>query len=325
MEQPRREFVGTLMGAAMAQVLAAQTRSGDMIYRTLGKTGEKVSAIGLGGYHIGVPKTEQESIRLIRSAIDRGMNFMDNCWDYHDGKSEVWMGNALRDGYRKKVFLMTKFDGRTKASTARQIDESLKRLQTDMIDLMQYHENIRMEDPDRYFAGPHEALLEAKKAGKIRYIGFTGHKDPVVHLRLLEMAAQQKFHFDAAQLPINVLDASFRSFGKQVVPELVKQGVGVLGMKPMASGAIPQNKIATAVECLQFALSQPTSVVITGCETMERLDQALEAAKTFKPMTASQISALVAKTREAALTGKFELFKTDTRFDGTARNPQWMV
>jgi aryl-alcohol dehydrogenase-like predicted oxidoreductase len=325
MEQQRREFLGTMMGAAMAQVLAGQTRSGDMIYRTLGKTGEKVSAIGLGGYHIGVPKTEQESIRLIRSAIDRGMNFMDNCWDYHDGKSEVWMGNALRDGYRKKVFLMTKFDGRTKASTARQIDECLKRLQTDTIDLMQYHENIRMEDPDRYFAGPHEALLEAKKAGKIRYIGFTGHKDPAVHLRLLEMAAQRKFHFDAAQMPINVLDASFRSFGKEVVPELVTQGIGVLGMKPMASGAIPQNKIATAVECLQFALSQPTSVVITGCESMERLDQAFEVAKTFKPMTQAQISAMVAKTREAALTGKFELFKTDTRFDGTARNPQWMV
>lgn len=325
MEQQRREFFGTLMGAAMAQVLAGQTRSGDMIYRTLGKTGEKVSAVGLGGYHIGVPKQEQEGIRLIRSAIDRGMNFMDNCWDYHDGKSEVWMGNALRDGYRKKVFLMTKFDGRTKASTARQIDESLKRLQTDMIDLMQYHENIRMEDPDRFFAGPHEALLEAKKAGKIRYIGFTGHKDPVVHLRLLEVAAQHKFHFDAAQMPINVLDASFRSFGKQAVPELVKQGVAVLGMKPMASGAIPQNKIATAVECLQFALSQPTSVVITGCESMERLDQAFEAAKTFKPMTAAQISALVGKTREAAMSGKYELFKTDTRFDGTARNPQWMV
>jgi aryl-alcohol dehydrogenase-like predicted oxidoreductase len=220
---------------------------------------------------------------------------------------------------------MTKFDGRTKASTARQIDESLKRLQTDMIDLMQYHENIRMEDPDRYFAGPHEALLEAKKAGKIRYIGFTGHKDPAVHLRLMEMAAQRKFHFDAAQMPINVLDASFRSFGKEVVPVLVKQGVGVLGMKPLASGAIPQNKIAGAVECLQFALSQPTSVVITGCENMERLDQAFEAAKTFKPMTPAQISALVAKTREAALTGKYELFKTDTRFDGTARNPQWMV
>jgi aryl-alcohol dehydrogenase-like predicted oxidoreductase len=324
MQQQRREFFGTLMAAAAAQVLAAQTRSGDMLYRTLGRTGERVSAIGLGGYHIGVPRDEQESIRLIRSAIDRGMNFMDNCWDYHDGKSEVWMGNALRDGYRKKVFLMTKFDGRTKASTAKQIDESLKRLQTDTIDLMQYHENIRMEDPDRFFAGPHEALLEAKKAGKIRYIGFTGHKDPAVHLRLLEMAAQHKFPFEACQMPVNILDASFRSFGKQVIPALVKQGIAVLGMKPLASGAIPQNKIASAVESLHFALSQPTSVVITGCETKERLDQAFEAVRTFKPMTQAQISALVTKTRDAALTGKYELFKTDTRFDGTARNPHWM-
>src|SRR4051795_8923738 len=170
MEQQRREFLGTLIGAAAAQVLAGQTRSGDMIYRTLGKTGERVSAIGLGGSHIGRPSTEQESIKIIRSAVDRGINFLDNCWDYHNGKSEVWMGNALRDGYRNKVFLMTKFDGRTKASTAKQIDESLKRLQTDHIDLMQYHENIRMDDPEKFFSnGPVEALLDAKKAGKIRF------------------------------------------------------------------------------------------------------------------------------------------------------------
>jgi aryl-alcohol dehydrogenase-like predicted oxidoreductase len=325
MQQQRREFFGTLLGAAAAQVLAGQTRSGDMIYRTLGKTGERVSAIGLGGSHIGRPKEEQEAIRIMRSAIDRGMTFMDNCWDYANGKCETWMGNALRDGYRKKVYLMTKFDGRTKASTARQIDESLKRLQTDMIDLMQYHENIRMEDPDRFFAGPLEALLEAKQAGKIRHIGFTGHKDPVVHVRMLEVAAEKKFHFDACQMPINVLDASFRSFGRQVTPELVKQGIAVLGMKPLASGAIPQNNIAGAVECLHFALSQPTSVVITGCDSMERLDQAFEAARTFKPMTQAQMSALAQKTREAAMTGKYELFKTDSRFDGTARNPQWMV
>lgn len=326
MEQHRREFLGTMMGAAAAQVLSAQTRSGDMIYRTLGKTGERVSAIGLGGSHIGRPKEEQEAIRIIRSAIDRGMNFMDNCWDYANGKCETWMGDALRDGYRKKVFLMTKFDGRTKASTAKQIDECLQRLQTDVIDLMQYHENIRMEDPDRFFApnGPLEALLEAKKAGKIRYIGFTGHKDPVVHLRMLEVAAQNKFHFDSAQMPLNVLDASFRSFGQQVVPKLTEQGIAVLGMKPLASGAIPQNNIAGAVECLHFALSLPTSVVITGCDSMERLDQAFEAARTFKPLTKTQVSALVAKTRDAALSGKYELFKTASRFDGTALHPEWM-
>src|ERR1043165_7565478 len=179
MEQQRREFLTTVLGAAAAQVLAGQTRSGDMIYRTLGKTGERVSAIGLGGSHIGRAKDEEEGIRIIRSAIDRGITFLDNCWDYANGKCEVWMGKALRDGYRQKIFLMTKFDGRTKAATARQIDESLRRLQTDHVDLMQYHENIRMEDPDRFFNdGVVDALLEAKKAGKLRYIGFTGHKDP---------------------------------------------------------------------------------------------------------------------------------------------------
>jgi predicted aldo/keto reductase-like oxidoreductase len=326
----RREFleaVGGLSVAALASqgVALAQERKGDMLYRTLGRTDERVSAIGLGGYHIGNLKTEQESIHLIRTAIDRGMNFMDNCWDYQDGKCEVWMGKALRDGYRKKVFLMTKFDGRTKASTAQQIDESLQRLQTDVIDLMQYHENIRMEDPDRFFEnGPLEALLEAKKAGKIRYIGFTGHKDPAVHLRMLEVAAQNKFHFDSAQMPLNILDASFRSFAHQVVPKLVEQGIAVLGMKPLASAAIPQSGVATAVECLHYALSLPTSVVINGCDSMARLDQAFEAIRTFKPLTKDEVTALVTKTRQAALTGKLERFKTSSQFDGTARNPQWM-
>ena len=327
----RRDLLGALAGATAATVLsenlqAQETRSGDMIYRMLGRTGEKVSAIGLGGSHIGNPKDPAEGIKIIRTAVDRGITFLDNCWDYHDGDSEVRMGNALRDGCRAKVFLMTKFDGRTKAATAKQIDESLSRLQTDHLDLIQYHENIRMEDPDRFFApnGPLEALVDAKKAGKIRYIGFTGHKDPAVHLRMLEVAADHNFHFDTAQMPLNVLDISFRSFAKQVVPKLVQQGIGVLGMKPLASGAIPKNNIATAIECLHYALSLPTSVVINGCDSMERLDQAFEAARTFKPLTDTQISALAARTKQAALTGKFEAFKTSIGFDGTARNPQWM-
>ena len=324
MEPRRREFLGTLMGFWTAAGLGAQTRSGEMIYRTLGRTGERVSAIGLGGAHIGRP-SEEEAIRIIRTAVDRGINFLDNCWDYANGKCETWMGNALRDGYRQKVFLMTKFDGRTKALAAKQIDESLQRLQTDHIDLMQLHENIRLEDPDRFFAegGCLEALLEAKQAGKIRYIGFTGHKDPYVHLRMLEVAAQNKFHFDSCQMPLNILDASFRSFAHQVVPKLVEQGIGVLGMKPLAAGMIPRNQIATAIECLHYALSLPTSVVINGCDSMERLDQAFEAVRTFQPLTEEQVSALVAKTREAALTGQYERFKTSTMFDGTARNPQW--
>src|ERR1700683_4384377 len=232
----RREFLTAL--AALSAGEALRAASDAMIYRKLGSTGEKVSAIGLGGFHIGVPKDENEGIRIIRSALDRGMNFLDNCWDYHDGDSEVRMGKALRDGYRQKAFLMTKFDGRTKEATARQIDESLQRLQTDHIDLIQYHENIRLEDPDRFFAanGPLEGLMEAKKAGKIRYIGFTGHKDPLVHLRMLELAAQHSFHFDTCQMPLNLMDAHFRSFEHLVLPKLVKQGIGVLGMKSMGDG-----------------------------------------------------------------------------------------
>jgi aryl-alcohol dehydrogenase-like predicted oxidoreductase len=297
-----------------------------MKYRKFGRTNEQVSAIGLGGHHIGRPQDANEGIRIIRSALDRGINFLDNCWDYHDGESERRMGLALRDGYRQKAFLMTKFDGRTKASTAQQIDESLKRLQTDHIDLIQYHENIRMEDPDRFFAtdGPLEALLAAKKAGKIRYIGFTGHKDPAVHLRMLEIAGKNRFHFDACQMPLNVMDAHFRSFAQLVVPKLVEQSIAVLGMKPMGDGNVLKSGTVTAKECLHYALSLPTSVVITGCESIQRLDQAIEVLDSFRLLTAAQMTALLAKTKEVAMSGKFEPFKTTAMFDGTARNPQWM-
>jgi aryl-alcohol dehydrogenase-like predicted oxidoreductase len=323
----------TLTGASGATAVArdaagapASPSSSDMPTRALGRTGEKVSAIGLGGYHIGVPKDPDEGIRIVRSAVDRGITFMDNCWDYHDGESERRMGQALRDGYRKRVFLMTKFDGRTKQAASRQIEDSLQRLQTDVIDLMQYHENIRMEDPDRFFAadGPLEALLEAKKAGKIRYIGFTGHKDPVVHVRMLDVAEAHSFKFDSCQMPLNPMDAHFRSFEKQVLPRLVQQGIAVLGMKPMANGILLKSQTVTPVECLHYALSLPTSVVITGCESVERVDQAVEAARTFKPLSSDQVASLLAKTREAAAGGRFEPFKTTDQFDGTARNPQWM-
>jgi aryl-alcohol dehydrogenase-like predicted oxidoreductase len=304
----------------------AAPSSGDMPYRTLGRTGEKVSAIGLGGYHIGQPKDPQLGIRLIRSAIDRGINFMDNCWDYHDGGSEDRMGAALLDGYRQKVFLMTKIDGRTREAAARQIDESLRRLRTDHVDLMQIHEVIRLEDPDMAFApgGSIEALLEAKKAGKIRYIGFTGHKDPLVHLRMLEVAAQHGFRFDAVQMPLNVMDAHFRSFERQVLPVLVREGIGVLGMKSMGGGIILRSGAVTAIECLHYALNLPTSTVITGMESMERLDQAIEAARTFRPLSTEQVKALLARTADAARSGRYELFKTTAQFDGTARNPQWL-
>ena len=305
---------------------AGNAQSGAMTYRELGKTGEKISAIGLGGYHIGIPKEAAIGLRIVRSAIDQGINFMDNCWDYHDGESERRMGMALADGYRKKVFLMTKFDGRTKASTLRQIDESLQRLQTDHVDLMQFHENIRMEDPDRFFAsdGPLEALLDAKKAGKIRFIGFTGHKDPAVHLRMLELADSHGFRFDACQMPLNLMDAHFRSFEKLVLPKLVSAGIAVLGMKPIGSGKILESNTVSAVDCLEYALNLPTSVVITGCESLERLTQAVAVGRNHRPMDAAKLAGLLAKTKKAAMDGRFESFKTTQEHDGTAKNPQWM-
>ena len=329
----RRDFIrsavaaGVLLGAgrgAWGASDSAEVRQG-MPYRTLGRTGEKVSAIGLGGYHVGNPPEEQ-GIRIIRSAIDRGINFMDNCWDYHNGESEERMGKALGEGYRAKVFLMTKIDGRTKAAAARQIEESLKRLRTDHVDLMQFHEVIRLEDPDRIFAsgGGMEAMLEARQAGKIRFIGFTGHKDPMVHLRMLDVAAQHQFHFDAVQMPLNVLDAHFRSFGQKVLPEVVKAGIGVLGMKPLASGNVLKTNTVKPIECLHYAMSLPTSTVITGIDRMELLDQALEAAKTFKPLNPDELSALLDRTAKFAVSGAFEPFKTTSQFDATAHNPQWL-
>jgi len=322
----RREFLTTLAALQIAAKLDAQTSNG-MIYRNLGTTGERVSALGLGGYHMAVPREESESIRIVRSAVDRGITFLDNSWDYHDGGSETRMGKALKDGYRKRVFLMTKYNGRTRQMAAKQIDESLRRLQVETIDLIQFHENIRMEDPDRFFApgGAIEAVLAAKKAGKVRYIGFTGHKDPAVHLRMLDVAAQHKFHFDACQMPLNVLDYHFRSFTHQVVPRLVKEGIAVLGMKPLAIGNVLKAGVATPIECLHYALNLPTSVVINGCDSMERLDQAFEAVRTFKPLSEAQLQAIVAKTRDAAMTGNFEPFKTTDQFDGTAQHPEWMA
>lgn len=305
-----------------------ESRKGDMLYRSFGRTGETVSVIGVGGSHIGQTSSDDLAVRIIRSAVDRGVNFMDNSWDYNDGngQGEIKMGKALRDGYRQKVFLMTKVDGRTKDLAAKQLDESLKRLQTDHVDLLQFHETIRMEDPDRFFApgGALEAFLDARKAGKIRHIGFTGHKDPAVHLRMLSLAQEKNFHFDAVLFPSNVMDWTFRSFVRQVMPVALKQGIAVQTMKPMGGKFILESKTATPAECLQYALSQPASVVIHGMEKMEYLDHALEVVKNFKPMTPAQISALTARCKQAAMTGKYELFKTTSHFDSTAKNPSWL-
>ncbi len=331
----RREFLEAMTVASGLPLIAANRTGaedaagvvrGEMLYRKLGRTGVEVSALGLGGHHIGRPPDEARGIEIIRHAIDAGITFLDNCWDYHDGGSEIRMGKALRDGYRDKVVLMTKIDGRTKDTAARQIDQSLQRLQTDRIDLLQHHEIIRLEDPDRIFAagGAMEAVLEAKQAGKVRFIGFTGHKDPMVHLRMLEIAQQHDFHFDAAQMPLNVMDAHFRSFARQVVPVLVREGIGVLGMKPMADGGILKSKTVTPAECLQYALSLPTSVVITGVDSLDILKQDLEVVRTFQPLNPEQMAALLAKTAEAAAHGQYELFKTSSNFDGTAHHPAWL-
>lgn len=297
-----------------------------MIYRMLGATGVKVSAIGLGGFHLSKPKTDDEAVKLMRSAIDRGITFMDNCWDYADGVSEIRMGKGLKNGYRNKVFVMSKIDGRDKKSAAKQIDESLLRMGIETIDMMQFHEIIRLEDPDKIFAegGAAEAMTEAQKAGKIRFVGFTGHKDPFVHLRMMEIAAKHNFKFDAVQLPLNVMDAHFRSFQNEVLPKLVEQKIAVLGMKSLGDPFILDSKTVTAPEALRYSLSLPTSVVITGIEKQEILEQALTVGKNFKPMTEPEMNALLAKTKEAAMTGKFEKFKTDNRFDGTAKNPKWL-
>src|SRR5918992_359843 len=232
-------------------------KRGEVPTRTLGRTGEWVSAIGLGGWHLSLKHVDEAlSIRLVQSAIDRGITFMDNSWDYNEGQSELRMGKALQGGYRERVFLMTKIDGRSKREAARQLDESLKRLQTDRIDLVQHHEVIRFEDPHRVFdeEGANAALVEARQAGKIRFIGFTGHKDPRIHLHTLEVAREHGFTFDAVQMPLNVMDAHYRSFERLVLPELLKENIGVLGMKSMANGLILKSGVVSALECLQYAL-----------------------------------------------------------------------
>jgi aryl-alcohol dehydrogenase-like predicted oxidoreductase len=303
-----------------------------VLRRKLGKTGVEVSAIGLGGYHIGLPAEDRAATDLVHAAIDWGVTFMDNCWDYHAGKSEDRMGRALEGGHRQKVFLMTKIDGRTRAAAAAQIDQSLRRLRTDVIDLVQLHEVIRMNDAERAFGpdGAIEALVAAQKAGKLRFIGFTGHKSPEIHLHMLEAARAHGFHFDTVQLPLNVMDAHYESFERKVLPVLVERGIGVLGMKPLgsgmffASGPLARGEV-TATECLQYALGLRTSVVITGCDTRGVLKQAVHAAATFRSAAAAAGRGdLLRRTASAAERGAWEKYKTTGGFDGTTQNPWWL-
>ncbi|HVT83289.1 MAG TPA: aldo/keto reductase [Phycisphaerae bacterium] len=351
MSTSRRDFLATTLTAAAAVGIAAarrpawgqaasepaladipelktpeSTKQGDMLYRTLGKTGEKVSLLAVGGAHL---NRDEFAVPLVRKAIDNGVTFMDNCWDYGNplGRCEERMGEALKDGYRKKVFLMTKLDGRSKAAAARQLEESLKRLQTDVIDLIQFHEVNRASDPGLIFGrdGAMDAMLEAKKAGKVRYIGFTGHKDPEFHVTMLETAKKNDFHFDTVQMPLNLLDAHYHSFARGVVPRLVKDGTGVLAMKTLAAGQIPRANLGvTSEDCLHYAMNLPTSTVIVGMDSLARLDEALAAVKSFKPLDKAQLAALLEKTRTVALTGRLETFKTTNQFDGIGRHPEWM-
>jgi predicted aldo/keto reductase-like oxidoreductase len=265
-------------------------------------------------------------VRIVRAAIDSGVNFMDNCWDYNGGQSEIRMGKALRDGYREKVFLMTKLDGHNEKTATAQLEESLRRLQVDHLDLIQFHEVIRMNDPEKIFApgGSLEAMVRAREAGKVRYIGFTGHKSPEIHLHMLDTAFRHGFTFDTVQMPLNVMDAHYDSFANKVVPVLVAHNIGVLGMKPMGSGIILKSGAVTAPECLRYAMNLPTSVVITGCDSMAVLQQAVDAARGFRPMTEGERTALLARTEPVAAAGRFELYKTSHAFDGTWKYPQWL-
>ncbi|HKN58975.1 MAG TPA: aldo/keto reductase [Gemmatimonadaceae bacterium] len=295
--------------------------------RPLGSTGERVSSLGVGGAHLGKKDVaEKLAVRIVRAAIDEGITFLDNSWDYHGGASEKRMGKALRGGYRERAFLMTKIDGRSGEAATEQLEESLKRLRVDCIDLVQHHEIIRYEDANRIFRknGAQDALEKARKAGKLRYIGFTGHKDPDIHLYMLQMAQEHGARIDTVQMPLNLMDTHYRSFEKLVLPELVRRRIGVLGMKSMAQGIILKSKTVSAEECLRYALSLPTSVVITGIDSMKILKQALEVARTFRPLSESELDALRARTKDAAADGDYELFKTSSLFDSTAEHPEWL-
>lgn len=321
----RREFVqeaaAALSVAALAEQVVAQTTAASAAgvpTRELGKTGQRVSIVCLGGWHIGAIKDENEAVRVMHAAIDEGVNFFDNCWDYHDGHSEEVMGKALAmDNRRKKVFLMTKNCERDYKGSVKDLEDSLRRLQTDYLDLWQFHEMVYDNDPDWVFEkGGIKAALEARKAGKVRFIGFTGHKDPRIHLKMLSKPQ----HWDTAQMPINVMDAHYRSFQNEVVPVCLRKGVGVIGMKGLAGGhpegRLPSKAGLSVQECYRFSLSLPVSAQVMGITSMDQLKQNVELARSFKAMTPSEKNALVARVKDVAGDGRHELFKSTKVFDG---------
>lgn len=315
--QSRRDFLkATVVGVGAAGIAPGVLAASDdtIPKRTLGKTGEKVSMLCLGGYHIGTIRDDRESVGMIREAIDRGVTFIDNAWEYHNGRSEELVGKALRDGYRKKAFVMTKHHGRDKKTAMRHLDDSLRRLQTDVIDLWQFHEVVYDADPDMIFTkgGGIEAAVEAKKAGKVRYIGFTGHKDPRIHLKMLK----HDYDWDAVQMPLSVLDAHFRSFEKNVLPILLEREIGVIAMKTMASGIVARSNLATPKEALHYVWNLPVSTIVSGMQNRQILHGNIGFAQSFKPLSKDRKDRILAKTKEPALTGKHEPFKTTRMFDG---------
>jgi len=341
----RREFVKAsavvAAAAATTKIAVAQDAptlpvpetidEGGMKYRMLGRTGARVSLIGMGGFHLAKPEpngpTTEDAIRIIRTGIDAGLNFCDNCWDYNGGESEIRLGKALRDGYRNKAFLMTKIDGRTAKAAMAQLETSLTRLQTDHLDLLQFHEIIRMDDPERVFApdGALEAVLRAKDQGKLRFIGFTGHKSPAIHQRMFEVAAQHDFDFDTVQMPVNIMDAHFDSFQKGIFPIATAQETAVLAMKTFGDTFIIDSHVADPIDMLHYSMSQPVAVVITGCDRMPILEQALQAVRSYQPMSAERQKALLSQSAALAQGGKTERYKVSTHFDGTVQHPNWLT
>jgi predicted aldo/keto reductase-like oxidoreductase len=314
----RRDFLKATAGVAIGGIglsafAAEEAGPTGLPRRPLGKTGEQVSIIGLGGYHIGTV-AERQAVSLIHEAIDEGITFFDNAWDYHQGGSEELVGKALAAGQRRdKVFLMTKNCARDYQGSQRHLEDSLRRLRTDRIDLWQFHEINYDVDPDWIFErGALKAALEAKKAGKIRYIGFTGHKDIKHHLKMLA----KPFDWDTAQMPINILDAHYRSFQKRVVPVCNRRGIGVIGMKALACGHIPRQLGHSAEVCRRYALSLPISTLVCGIASRENLRQDLAIARHFKPMSEAEKGELLARTKAAGSDGRHERFKTATDFDG---------
>jgi aryl-alcohol dehydrogenase-like predicted oxidoreductase len=330
-DHDRRDFLQTagLLGAGLAlaespllaekpfQLELSNTGADQIPRKPFGKTKERVSVIGLGGYSLGSAPSLKEATAIVHEAIEAGVNFFDNAWEYHDGKSEEWLGQSLKGGRRNKVFLMTKVctHGRDKKVAMKMLEESLKRLQTDHLDLWQVHECVYDNDPDRHFVkgGVIEALNEAKKSGKVRYVGFTGHKHPSIHLKMLD----HDYPFDAVQMPLNPFDATYRSFQKLVLPEVNKRGIAGLGMKSLGGNGQPVIQgVVTVEEALRYAMSLPVATTISGIDSLAVLRQNLAIAQGFKPMTAAEMETLVRRCTPEAGDGHLELYKSTMKYDG---------